>query len=110
MRDTEYTEIFKLRDMLDAIDLEYEFHDRSIPIPQYKDRHEHYQIILLDEYGNKIVSVIQGSCTYGGTQNKLEIMGLLTPEEEEHDSVVGYLTADEVYERIIKYYGSREEL
>ena len=107
MKDTKYTEIFKLKDMLDAIDLEYEFYDRSIDIGEYK--HYHYQIILLDEKGDRIVSVVQGSCTYGGDNNKLEIMGLLTPEEEEHDSVVGWLTADEVYERIMNYYGSREE-
>lgn len=105
MRDTKYTEIFKLKNMLDAIDLEHEFYDRSVGIAQY----EHYQIILLDEKGDRIVSVVQGSCTYGGDNNKLEIMGLLTPEEEEHDSVVGWLTAEEVYERIMNYYGSREE-
>jgi hypothetical protein len=30
----------------------------------------------------------------------IEIMGLLTPEEQEYDSVVGYLTAEEVFRRI----------
>ena len=105
MRDTEYTEIFKLKEKLDAIDLDYEFHDRG-----YKTlRYEHYQILLLDENEERIVSVVQGSGTYGANQNRLEIMGLLTPEEEECDSVVGWLSADEVYERIMNYYGSREE-
>lgn len=106
MRDTKYTEIFKLRDMLDDIDLDYEFHDNS----QKQLGYEHYQIILLDENNNRIVSIIQGNYTYGSERNKLEIMGLLTPEEEEHDSVVGWLSADEVYERIMKYYGGREKL
>ena len=105
---SKYTEIFKLKDMLDAIDLKYEFFDRSV---KFAERiHEHYQIILLDENGERIVSVIQGTGTYGSSDNLLEIMGLLTPEEEKHDSVVGWLTADEVYERIMNYYGSRKEL
>lgn len=103
---TKYTEIFKLKEKLDAIDLEYEFHNRAPKDIGY----EHYQIILLDENNNRIVSVIQGNGTYGGNNNKLEIMGLLTPEEEEHDCVLGWLTADEVYERIMNYYGSREKL
>lgn len=106
MRETKYTEIFKLKEKLDAIDLEYEFHDHSIGLIQ----HEHYQIVLLDEEGNRIVSIVQGSGTYGSYDNKLEIMGLLTPEEEECDSVVGWLSAEEVYERIMNYYASREKL
>lgn len=103
---SKYTEIFKLKEKLDAIDLEYEFHDHGNKLMKF----EHYQILLFDEKGERIVSVIQGSGTYGGNDNKLEIMGLLTPEEEECESVVGWLSADEVYERIMKYYGSREEL
>lgn len=105
---SKFTEIFKLKDKLDAIDLEYEFHDRGAGLGERI--YEHYQILLHDEYGNRIVSVIQGSGTYGSSDNKLEIMGLLTPEEQEQDGVVGWLSADEVYERIMQYYGSREKL
>ena len=47
-----------------------------------------------------ICSVIQGTCTYGGLENRLEIMGLLTKEELEHDDVAGWLTAEDVFERI----------
>jgi len=106
MRDTKYTEIFKLKEKLDTIGLEHEFNDHSNTLVEY----EHYQIVLLDEKSNRIVSVVQGNYTYGSDDNKLEIMGLLTPEEEEYDSVVGWLSADEVYERIMNYYGNREEL
>lgn len=31
-------------------------------------------------------------------------MGLLTPDEEEYDSVLGYLTAEDVFERIRKHH------
>lgn len=98
-----YTEIFKLKEKLDAIDLEYEFINRSTHY------NEQYQIMIYD--GDEwVISVIEGEHTYGGNADKLEIMGLLTEEEEKHDSVVGWLSADDVYERIMKYYGSREEL
>ena len=48
----------------------------------------------------RVCSVIQGTCTYGGLENKLEIMGLLTEEEAENDSVCGWLTAEDVFQRI----------
>lgn len=103
MKITKYTEIFKLKRMLDKIDLNYEFVDRST------DYFEQYQIMIHDN-GERIISVIEGDYSYGGDLNKLEIMGLLTDEEKELDSVVGWLSADDVYERIMKYYGSRKEL
>lgn len=55
---------------------------------------------------NFVCSAIQGDYSFGGKENLIEIMGLLTPEEEERDEVVGYLTADEVYKRIKKHWGS----
>ena len=103
MKNTKYTEIFKLKRMLDKIDLNYEFVDRSTYY------FEQYQIMIHDN-GKRIISVIEGDYSYGGDLNKLEIMGLLTDEEKELDSVVGWLSADDVYERIMKYYGSRKEL
>ena len=98
-----YTEIFKLRKKLNDIDLEHTFVDRS------DERSESYQIVILDDDGNKIISVIQNEWSYGNREDLLEIMGLLTPEEEKHDEVIGWLTSDNVYERIMKYYGSREK-
>ena len=60
------------------------------------------QVIYPDTYGvtDIVCSVIQGTCTYGGLENKLEIMGLLTEEEAENDSVCGWLTAEDVFQRI----------
>lgn len=47
-----------------------------------------------------VCSAIQGDYTYGGRENLIEIMGLLTDEERQFDEVRGYLTADEVFRRI----------
>lgn len=54
----------------------------------------------------RICSVICGKYTYGGEEGLLEIMGLLTPEEEEFDDVLGYLTADQVFKRIKNHWES----
>ena len=51
-----------------------------------------------------VCSVIFGYGTYGFEDGKLEIMGLLTPDEEQYDSVAGYLTAEDVFNRISKHY------
>ena len=53
-------------------------------------------------------SVIQTDFSYGGDIDRLEIMGLLTPEEELHDVVVGYLTAEDVATRIINHFWAWE--
>ena len=49
-------------------------------------------------------SIIQGIGTYGEEQDLFGIMGLLTEIEEEYDSVAGYLTAENVFNRIKKDY------
>lgn len=49
-------------------------------------------------------SVIQGTGTYGCEDNLLEISGLLSPEEKAFDDVKGWLTAEDVFERIKKHY------
>lgn len=49
-----------------------------------------------------VCSVIEHDGSYGRDCDLLEIMGLLTAEEEECDSVLGYLTAIEVFRRIFK--------
>lgn len=62
-------------------------------------------------YPNRQHKICDGVChtgSYGHEANLIEIMGLLTPEEEMHDDVVGFLTPDEVFERIKKDYESRK--
>lgn len=59
---------------------------------------------MLSNDKDKICSVVEGHGTYGANEDKLEIMGLLTEEELEYDTVCGYLTAEDVFERIKKHY------
>ena len=54
--------------------------------------------------GSRVISVVEGIGSYGREADKLEIMGLLTPEEAERDSVAGWLTADDVFRRIKEHY------
>jgi hypothetical protein len=63
-----------------------------------------YPQVFYPQRGNYKCSVICNDISYGGKQGLLEIMGLLTKEEEEEDCVVGYLRAENVLERIKKDY------
>lgn len=51
----------------------------------------------------EILSAICHYGSYGFEQGKIEIMGLLTKSEQKHDSVVGHLTAKNVFKRIKKH-------
>lgn len=51
-----------------------------------------------------ICSAIEHNGSYGREDDKIEIMGLLTDEESQYDSVIGHLTAEEVFNRIKKHY------
>ena len=103
----EYTQIFKLKVMLDKANIPYEFLDRSyIDYEKHELQYPFYQIIVYEpiEYEEpiRIISVVQGHGTYGENLDLLEIKGCLTDKEYEQDSVAGYLTAEEVFKRIKK--------
>ena len=51
-----------------------------------------------------VCSAIEHNGSYGREADKIEIMGLMTEEENECDGVVGWLTAEEVFNRIKKHY------
>lgn len=61
----------------------------------------------LNKEGDRAIvcSVILSPMSYGAEAGLLEISGLLTPEEEVLDAVVGYLPAADVYYRIAQHYG-----
>ncbi len=105
----EFKEIFKLKSMLDTANIEYEFYDRSILSKDIQQLQ--YQIIIYKDKNKKhrLISVIQGKYTYGGDEDLLEIMGCLTEEELKHDTVVGWLTAEEVFDRIKSNKGEIDE-
>ena len=56
----------------------------------------------------RIMDAICNDMSYGHDEGLLEIMGLLTPGEEEEDEVIGFLTAEDVLERILRH--RREEV
>ena len=94
-----YTEIFKLKDMLEKAEIPFEW-------KEHKDYRNGYQILYPVGGVYNVCSVIEHSFSYGNEKDLLEIRGLMTDEEikEEHDSVLGFLTAENVFKRIEKHY------
>lgn len=65
-----------------------------------------YQVIIYDKDDGRLWDAVWHSFSYGFKQGLLEIMGdEIVNEDEDGDSVVGWLTADDVIERVIKAYG-----
>jgi len=121
---TQYKEIHKLKKMLEDADIPFDWIEGwgygaeerkllSVIAPDLIDR---YQICYPEGSFNndekRWISVIEGFGTYGSEQDKLEIMGGLTPMEryesireninigEVHTTVKGGLTARNVFNRI----------
>ena len=113
-----YNEIFKLKKMLEEADIPFDWIENwgyekervkqlSIIAP---DLIERYQICYpkgsFKDTESRWISVIQGFGTYGAENDRLEIMGGLTPWERfecgDDMSVIGYLTARNVFNRIKK--------
>lgn len=94
--------------MLLDVGIEHEWNDRSTWYSRCTlevDYNWGYQVLIYRPDGERLVSAVEGFGSHGfglrGEQGDLiEIMGLLTPEEEEYDSVRGWLTAEEVFGRI----------
>ena len=131
---SKYKEIFKLKEMLEKAEIPYIFIDRfeedrklmknNEYLNEYLKDKEYYQILLFDDFREVmeryntykvfdnekiIISIVQGYGTYGEEDDLLEIMGLLTEEEEKIDDVTGYLTAEDVFNRIVKYFKDKSE-
>lgn len=101
MAKENYKEIFRLKEMLEKAEIPFVFRE-------FNDFRNGYQILYPE--GNiktetkNVCSVIEHSFSYGNEVDKLEIMGLLTEEESEFDTVQGFLSAENVFERIKKHY------
>ena len=94
-----YEEIQKLKTMLDKDRIPNEF----CPFEAWEEGYHIY-------YPNRascVCSVIMFPFSQGFRAGKLEIMGLLTEEESKWDSVVGYLSAEEVFQRIVNFENNR---
>lgn len=100
-----YTEILKLKKMLEEANIPFTFTDDFFGMKKrleenpslaefYHKQYPAYQIRLDD-----IADVIEHFYSIGQEKDLLEIMGGLTKEEHEYDSVLGGLTAEEVFKR-----------
>lgn len=95
-------EIKRLKEMLEEAGIPFEYTEDL----QSERYHLCYPVNLI---GERVCSVIQSEYSYGGKDNLLEIMGLLTDAEREKDDVVGWLTAEEVFSRIWKHWEAHHE-
>lgn len=92
--DESYTEILKLDKML-----------TDANIPHTLDRFcDGWQVCYPNNDG-RIADAVQHHGSYGNTENLLEIMGLVKPEETS-DSVLGHLTAEDVFNRMSEHYNT----
>lgn len=66
--------------------------------------HGGWQIIYPKDGKQRVMDAVEHHFSYGEKEDLLEIMGLLTPEEAKNDSVVGYLTAENVFSRIKEHW------
>lgn len=94
-----FDELFKLESMLKAEGIPFVYHRQP-----YKCG---FQICYPEDGENRVCSIILHSGSYGRGEGLLEIMGLLKPDEEECDDVVGYLTAEDVFERIKMHHDGK---
>lgn len=94
------TEMTKLIALLNSESILYELVD---DVEGNKDNQIFYPCVE-----NPICDVICHKYSYGGSEGLLEIMGLVD-EEEVGDTVEGYLTATEVFNRIKKDYELNKE-
>ena len=79
----------------------------SAKIPfDFSELHGGYHIVYPSDGSEYICSVIEHDGSYGRTKDLLEIQGLMTKEEleETQDTVLGYLTAEDVFQRIKKHW------
>lgn len=101
-------EFDKLCKMLDDAKIPYERNDDKNNLSCFGVNREPMRRIVYGPDPDKdrvcVCSVICGYGSYGYEEGLLEMMGLLTPEEMECDSVKGWLTADDVFNRIKRHW------
>ena len=91
----EYKEIFRLKEMLEEANIPFEWVVDNFVVS------EGYQIIIYSKDETTVLcNCTENSRSYGNKEDKLEIMDGLTEEENEYyHSVLGWLTAEEVFKR-----------
>ena len=91
----EYKEIFRLKEMLEEANIPFEWDVDNFVVS------EGYQITIYSKDETTVLcNCTENSRSYGNKEDKLEIMDGLTEEENEYyHSVLGWLTAEEVFKR-----------
>lgn len=88
-------EIIKLKNMLEEAKIPFKYTNHA-----FGGQAPAYQITINSKETNDyLCDAIYHFASYGYNMGKLEIMGALTIEESEHNTVLGYLTAEEVFKR-----------
>jgi len=100
MSKSNYKEIFILKTLLEGAEIPFEWCEVFEDVPDLAG----YQIRYPAGGAAEICSVIEHGGSFGHRADKLEIMGLLTPGEEMHACVAGWLSAINVYARIRDHY------
>lgn len=99
-----YTEILKLKEMLEQENIPFEFNDDFFgekernginADPKY---YPAYSLVIYKD-GKQLCDAVEHYGSYGQGQDLLEIMGGLTMEEGRSDGVLGWLSADDVFKR-----------
>lgn len=88
-----YNQIFVLKKALESKGIPFEFAE-SFELGGYG--------LVYPSRNQFVCSVIEHDYSYGHEQDLLEIMGLT--DDEPYDDVVGYLTAEDVFQRIYRHY------
>lgn len=86
--DPKYTALAKVHEMLTAE-----------KIPHLYERFYNGWVIRFTDGVIDEVDGVQHFGSYGESENLIEIIGAITKKEAEQDSVLGYLTAEEVFKR-----------
>lgn len=89
--------------------LDVMLNDAEIPheIARYFDG---WQIIYPEDGSGRVMDAIEHSGSYGKERDLIEIMGLLTEEEEQCGEVVGNLTTENVFARIKAHWEKTNEV
>lgn len=101
-----YMEIHRLKVMLD---------DANVPESRFtyecKRMFDGWQIVFYDADGGRIGDVVEHFGSYGHEADTLEIMDIMTDEEREEvgDDVIGWLKAEDVFERIMTFTEGHED-
>lgn len=108
MAIADYKEIIKLKEMLEKANIPFDFFrfldgDEYFP-KSYLDMMDGYVLKYPNRGSGEVCSVIEHGGSYGHEADKLEIMGLTGT-----DDVEGWLSAEEVFNRIKKHYESEEK-